>query len=47
MSLYCATGSEDTDLAPHELDALLVEALGKLGPRDRVLAVPPDQSRLH
>ena len=47
MSLYCATGSEQTDLAPHELNALLVEALGRLGPRDRVLAVPPDQSRFH
>ena len=47
MSLYCATGSEQTDLAPHELNELLVDALGKLGPCNRVLAVPPDQSRFH
>jgi nickel-dependent lactate racemase len=45
MSLYCATGSIDTDLSPQELKHLLVESLGKLGDRHRVLAVPPDQSR--
>ncbi len=47
MSLYCATGSESADLSLAELDGLLREALGKLGPRERVLAVPPDASRLH
>jgi nickel-dependent lactate racemase len=47
MSLYCATGSADTDLSPEQLKRLLDEALVKLGPRNRVLAVPPDQSREH
>jgi nickel-dependent lactate racemase len=47
MNLYCATGSEETELTPHELNILLTESLAKLGPRHRVLAVPPDQSRYH
>jgi nickel-dependent lactate racemase len=47
MSLYCATGSVETDLLPQQLRALLAESLAKLGQRNRVLAVPPDQSRLH
>jgi nickel-dependent lactate racemase len=47
MSLYCATGSPETDLSSTELKALLAESLAKLGPRNRVLAVPPDQSREH
>ena len=47
MSLYCAVGSIDTDLTPRQLDDLLTEALAKLGPRNNVLAVPPDQSREH
>ena len=45
MSLYCARGSVDTDFSPQELKHLLVESLAKLGERNRVLAVPPDQSR--
>jgi nickel-dependent lactate racemase len=47
MSLFCAIGSIDTDLPPRQLQQLLEEALAKLGPRNRVLAVPPDQSREH
>ena len=47
MSLYCAVGGVDTDIAPQQLKALLAEALAKLGDRHRVLAVPPDQSREH
>jgi len=46
MSLYCATGSVEADLFP-QLKDLLAESLAKLGKRNRVLAVPPDQSRLH
>jgi len=46
MSLYCAHGGVDADLSPH-LKELLSEALGKIGPRHKVLAVPPDQSREH
>jgi nickel-dependent lactate racemase len=47
MSLFCAVGSVDTDLSAQQLQALLAENLGKLGPRQRVLAVPPDQTRAH
>jgi hypothetical protein len=47
MSLYCATGSPDTDLSSGQLRELLAESLARLGPRQRVLAVPPDQSREH
>ncbi|MGD0629910.1 MAG: lactate racemase domain-containing protein [Terracidiphilus sp.] len=47
MSLYCEVGGIDTDLSPEQLQQLLVEALTRLGPRKRVLAVPPDQSREH
>jgi nickel-dependent lactate racemase len=46
MSLYCAQGNVDADLAPH-LKELLHAALGKLGARNNVLAVPPDESRAH
>ena len=47
MSLYCATGSVETDLSLQQLHDLLVESLAKLGKRGRVLVVPPDQSRVH
>jgi nickel-dependent lactate racemase len=47
MSLYCATGSVDTDLSPRQLNDLLAESLAKLGERHHVLAVPPDQTREH
>jgi nickel-dependent lactate racemase len=47
MSLYCAIGGPGTDLSPQQLKELLDESLGKLGMRNSVLAVPPDQSREH
>jgi nickel-dependent lactate racemase len=47
MSLYCDTGSAETDLSLQQLHDLLVESLAKLGKRNRVLVVPPDQSRVH
>jgi nickel-dependent lactate racemase len=47
MSLYSATGSETTELTPDQLQTLLSDALDKLGPRQNVLAVPPDKSRGH
>jgi nickel-dependent lactate racemase len=47
MSLYCSIGSADTDLTAQQLNDLLVEGLAKLGPRNKVLAVPPDQTRAH
>lgn len=47
MSLYCAVGSVNTNLSPQQLNDLLSESLAKLGPRNKVLAVPPDQTREH
>ncbi len=37
----------ETDLSLQQLHDLLVESLAKLGKRNRVLVVPPDQSRVH
>ncbi len=47
MSLYCAVGDAESDLSPQQLSELLSESLARLGPRNRVLVVPPDMSRLH
>ena len=47
MSLYCSVGSPETDLSSEDLKALLTDALALLGPRSKVLAVPPDQTREH
>ena len=47
MSLYCSTGSVEAELSSTQLDDLLCESLATLGPRNHVLAVPPDQSREH
>ena len=47
MSTYCSVGSAETDLSPAEVERLLKEALERLGPRKKVLALPPDFSRLH
>ncbi len=47
MSLYCDTGDVATDLSQQQLHDLLLESLAKLGKRNRVLVVPPDQSRVH
>jgi nickel-dependent lactate racemase len=47
VSLYCATGDAGTELTSQQLNGLLAEALSKLGTRSRVLAVPPDYSRVH
>lgn len=46
MSLYCAHGGSDFELTPGELRDLLFGALEKLGRRTKVLAVPPDQTRV-
>ena len=46
MTLY-SKGSPTTILSPADLNTGLVEALGKLGPRKRVIAVPPDFTRFH
>lgn len=47
MSTYLAIGSPETDLTPHEVEQHLHAALQQLGPRKKVLAIPPDFSRLH
>ncbi len=47
MSLYLAKGAPDAVIPAAELKSLLSEALAKLGPRRRVLAVPPDQTRFY
>ncbi|MEI6645553.1 MAG: lactate racemase domain-containing protein [bacterium] len=45
--LYSGTGSVDTHLDSAQLKKILVEALDKLGPRKRVLIIPPDFTRFH
>ncbi len=45
MSLYCAQGGPDRELTSTELRELLFAALKRLGSRNKVLAVPPDQTR--
>ncbi len=47
MSIYCAQGSPERVLSSSDLERLLFEALGKLSGRDRILAVAPDQTRIH
>ena len=47
MSLFFAAGSPQTALSPSELRHALFEALQQLGPRARVVAVPPDYTRVH
>jgi nickel-dependent lactate racemase len=46
MLLY-ERGSENDVLTLEDLRAGLLEALNKLGPREKVLAVPPDFTRFH
>ncbi len=45
MALYFAEGSPQTDFTPDALEAAFTSALEKLGPRGRVLALPPDFTR--
>ncbi|MGA8938656.1 MAG: hypothetical protein WB439_05775, partial [Acidobacteriaceae bacterium] len=47
MSLFFAVGSSEMEMSAAEIRAGLREALGKLGERKRVLAVPPDFTRFH
>ena len=47
MSLFFAEGSASTELSSADLREGLFEALGKLGVRRKVLAVPPDFTRSH
>jgi nickel-dependent lactate racemase len=45
--IYFKSGSENTVISPKELESGLYSALKKLGPRKKVLAVPPDCTRYH
>ncbi|MFO7370904.1 MAG: lactate racemase domain-containing protein [Bacteroidales bacterium] len=45
--IYFERGSENTILTNNDLKEGLYAALGKLGQRNRVLAVPPDFTRFH
>ncbi|MHB1938638.1 MAG: nickel-dependent putative hexonate epimerase [Acidobacteriaceae bacterium] len=47
MGLFFAAGSPTTEFSLGEMKAALFAALDKLGPRKRVLAVPPDYTRMH
>jgi nickel-dependent lactate racemase len=47
MSLYLSIGAPDATLDSERLNALLVETFGKLGQRNNVLVIPPDQTRAH
>src|SRR5882762_1687913 len=47
MSRFLETGTEQSDLSVVDLEEGLFQALRALGRRDRVLAIPPDMSRLH
>jgi nickel-dependent lactate racemase len=47
MSLFFAAGSPTTEMSPAEVKTALFSALEKLGPRKKVLAVPPDFTRMH
>ncbi len=47
MSLYYAAGSETTEYSPEQLKQAVFSALDALGPRNKVLAIPPDYTRYH
>ncbi|WP_035348441.1 lactate racemase domain-containing protein [Edaphobacter aggregans] len=47
MSLYFAAGSPTTEMSADDLRTALFSALDAIGPRNRVLAVPPDFTRFH
>jgi nickel-dependent lactate racemase len=46
-TLYYAKGSAETALSSEEMRSALHAALDKIGPRKRVLIVPPDFTRFH
>lgn len=47
MSLYLSTGAPGTVFSSDQLQEMLNGVLGRLGERQRVLAVPPDQTRFY
>jgi nickel-dependent lactate racemase len=46
VSLYCAQGGPDRELSSGELREFLIGALEKLGRHNKVLVIPPDQTRI-
>jgi len=47
MTTYYAEGSPSTDLTPEQIKAALCGVLGQLEPKDRVLAITPDFTRMN
>ena len=47
MSVYFAAGSANTELSPAEAREGLIQGLEKLGRRLKVIAIPPDFTRVH
>src|ERR1700750_273991 len=47
MSLFFAAGSATTEMSLSEVESNLKQALDKLGARKKVLALPPDFTRMH
>jgi nickel-dependent lactate racemase len=47
MSLYLAAGSPTTEITPADLKQALFQVFESLGPRQRVLCIPPDFTRFH
>ncbi len=45
--IYYQSGSENTIITPGELEHAIFSALEKLGGKKKVLAIPPDQTRIH
>ncbi|WP_442485773.1 lactate racemase domain-containing protein [Aeoliella sp. SH292] len=46
MTLFYAAGSPDTELTPEDCRKALADVFAQLGDRRRVLAIPPDYTRL-
>ncbi len=47
IMVYTSLGSREAELTPEQVREALAEALGHMGERRRVLAIPPDASRIH
>lgn len=47
MATYASVGGPNAELSGQELHTFLADALHKLGPRKKVLAIPPDMTRFH
>jgi nickel-dependent lactate racemase len=47
MTLYYSSGNAETELSSDDLQQALASSLRQLGPRHRVLAIPPDFTRFH